>query len=143
MLSHVKDLGRIEVVEASISRDGTGPSGRYEGDTEPTNLGREDLVHDLGTGGDHRAQFTAIHDLGGAGTGVPDQAGDLFHGHARVRHQADKRSSQLAGRPALGKPGRPGDLLEHPADVGRVERGADRGAEHQIVICQRSPASSR
>jgi hypothetical protein len=30
----------------------------------------EDLVHDLGPGGYHRAQFAAVDDFGGAGAGV-------------------------------------------------------------------------
>src|SRR5690348_13645026 len=38
----------------------------------------EELVHDLGAFGDHRSQFAAVDDLGGAGGGVPDEAGDLL-----------------------------------------------------------------
>jgi hypothetical protein len=37
-------------------------------------LARKDFVHDLGAGGDHWAQFAAVHDLRGAGAGVPGQA---------------------------------------------------------------------
>jgi hypothetical protein len=35
----------------------------------------EDLVHDLGAGGDHGPQFPAVDDLGGAGGGVPGLGG--------------------------------------------------------------------
>jgi hypothetical protein len=38
----------------------------------------EDLIHDLGSGRDHRPQFPAVHDLGCPGGGVPDQPSDLF-----------------------------------------------------------------
>src|SRR5690242_5244673 len=41
-------------------------------------LGLEELVHDLGAGGDHRVQFAAVDDFGGAGAGMPGQAGDLL-----------------------------------------------------------------
>jgi hypothetical protein len=40
-----------------------------QGDS-PALLRLEDLVHDLGAGRDDRAQFAAVDDLGGAGTGV-------------------------------------------------------------------------
>ena len=50
----------------------------------------EDLVHDFGAGGDHRAQFAAVDDFGGAGAGVPGQAGDLLDWDALVAHHADE-----------------------------------------------------
>ena len=61
----------------------------------------EELVHDLGAGGDHRPQFPAVDDLGGAGRGVPGQAGDLLDADPAVAHQADEGDAQLvpAGKP--------------------------------------------
>jgi hypothetical protein len=50
----------------------------------------EELVHDLGAGGDDRSQFAAVDHLGGAGGGVPDQAGDFLDADAVVAEQADK-----------------------------------------------------
>jgi hypothetical protein len=53
----------------------------------------EDVVHDLGAGGDDRPQFPAVDDLGGAGGGVPGQVGDFFDADAVVAHQADERGA--------------------------------------------------
>ena len=53
-------------------------------------LARQDLVHDLGTSGDHWPELATIHDLRGAGACVPDEAGDFLHGHAGVGHEADE-----------------------------------------------------
>src|SRR5690242_17888849 len=55
----------------------------------PAVLRLEDLVHDLGSGGDHGAQFSAVDDFGGARAGVPGQAGDLLDWDALVAHHAD------------------------------------------------------
>jgi hypothetical protein len=53
-------------------------------------LARQDLVHDLGTGGDNWPELATVHDLRGAGACMPDQAGDFLHGHAGVRHEANE-----------------------------------------------------
>ena len=87
----------------------------------------EELVHDLGAGGDHRPQLPAVHDLGGAGGGVPDQAGDLLDADPAVAHQADKRGPQLAWCPAVPDPRLGADAFEHLADVPRVQHGAADG----------------
>ena len=50
----------------------------------------EELVHDLGAGGDHRPQFPAVGDFGGVGGGVSDQPGDLLDADPAVAHQADE-----------------------------------------------------
>src|SRR6516225_12325576 len=44
----------------------------------------EEFVHDLGAGGDDGPQFAAVDDLGGAGGGVPGQAGDLLNADPAV-----------------------------------------------------------
>src|SRR5690348_1537758 len=79
----------------------------------------EELVHDLGAGGDDRPQFAAVDDLGGAGGGVPGQPGDLLDADPAVAEQADKRGAQLARRPAVPGPGLGADPLEHLPDVAR------------------------
>ena len=56
---------------------------------------REELVHDLGAGGDDGPQFAAVDDLGGAGGGVPGQAGDLLDADPAVAQQADEGGAQL------------------------------------------------
>jgi hypothetical protein len=53
-------------------------------------LAREDLVHDLGAGGDDRPQLAAVHHLRGAGAGMPDEARDFLHRDAGARHEADE-----------------------------------------------------
>src|SRR5689334_14107256 len=72
-------------------------SGGFGGNS-PALLGLEDLVHDLGAGRDHRAQFTAVDDFGGAGAGMPSQAGDLLDRHALVAHHAHERMAPQAGQ---------------------------------------------
>src|SRR5436190_9706988 len=81
----------------------------------------EELVHDLGAGGDDGPQFPAVDDLGGPGGGVPDEAGDLFDGDPLVAHQADECGAQLARGPAVPGPGLVTDAFEHLADVARVQ----------------------
>src|SRR6516164_7395098 len=83
----------------------------------------EELVHDLGAGGDHRPQLAPVDDLGGAGGGVPGEPGDLLDAYAAMAQQADERGPQLPRRPAVPGPG-PGpglglgaDALEHLPDV--------------------------
>ncbi len=48
----------------------------------------EENVHDLGSGGDYRSQFPAVHDLGGPGGGMPDEPGDLLDADPAVAQQA-------------------------------------------------------
>src|SRR5258706_7093240 len=91
----------------------------------------EELVHDLGAGGDDGAEFAAVDDLGGAGGGVPDEAGDLLDGDSLVAHQADEGGAQLARGPAVPDAGLGTDPFEHLADVARVQRGAQLVREHQ------------
>jgi len=50
----------------------------------------EELVHDLGACCDDWSQFAAVDDLGSAGGGVPDQAGDFLGADSLVAHQADE-----------------------------------------------------
>ena len=50
----------------------------------------EEPVHDLGACGDDRPQFPAVDDFGGAGGGVPGEAGDLLDADAAVAEQADE-----------------------------------------------------
>src|SRR5207247_2182533 len=64
----------------------------------------EELVHDLGAGGDDGPEFAAVDDLGGAGGGVPGQPGDLLDGDSLVAQQADERGAQLARGPAVPGP---------------------------------------
>ena len=61
----------------------------------------EELVHDFGTGGDDGPEFAAVDDFGGAGGGVPDEAGDLLDADAAVAHQADEGGPELARCPAV------------------------------------------
>ena len=88
----------------------------------------EDAVHDGGAVLDDRAQLLAIDGLGDRGpAGVPDEAGDLFDGHARVGEQRDEAVAQLAGCPVGGiEPGRGRDAAEPASDVGRVQRACRR-----------------
>src|SRR5690348_8214407 len=48
----------------------------------------EEFAYDLGAGGDDGSEFAAVDDLGGAGRGVPGQAGDFLDGDAVVARQA-------------------------------------------------------
>src|SRR6266568_9333816 len=91
----------------------------------------EELVHDLGAGGDDGPQFAAVDDLGGAGGGVPGQAGDLLDADPAVAQQADEGGAQLPRGPAVPDPGLGADPFEHLADVARVQRGAQVVGEHQ------------
>src|ERR1043166_6433740 len=50
----------------------------------------EELVHDFGAGGDDGPECAAVDDLGGAGGGVPGEAGDLLDADAAVAEQADE-----------------------------------------------------
>jgi hypothetical protein len=49
--------------------------------------------------------LAAVDDLGGAGGGVPDQAGDLLDADPAVAEQADKRGPQLARGPPVADDG--------------------------------------
>jgi hypothetical protein len=60
----------------------------------------EDLVHDVGAGGDHRAQLVTVDNLGRPQAGVPGQPGDLLDGPPRFGHDGDGRMHQLPRRPA-------------------------------------------
>src|SRR5206468_512449 len=84
----------------------------------------EELVHDLGAGGDDGPEFAAVDDLGGAGGGVPGEAGDLLDGDSLVAQQADEGGAQLARGPAVPGTRLDADALEHLPDVSRVQRGA-------------------
>jgi hypothetical protein len=94
----------------------------------------EDLVHDLGAGGDHWPQLAAVDDLGGAGGGVAYEPGDFFGADAVVAHEADEGGSELAGRSAVAGSCRLAYPLEHFPDVGWVEGGAGLGGEDQAGI---------
>src|SRR5579864_7365933 len=62
-----------------ISDAELGGAGLWRRSGSGAGLGRcEELVHDLGAGGDDGPQFAAVDDLGGAGGGVAGQAGDLL-----------------------------------------------------------------
>jgi hypothetical protein len=61
----------------------------------------EELVHDLGAGGDDGSWFASVDDLGRADGGVPGQAGDLLDADSLVAHQADEGGAQLARGPAV------------------------------------------
>jgi hypothetical protein len=74
------------------------------GSSTPAGLARglgscEEFVHDLRAGGNDGSQFAAVDDLGCAGRGVPDEAGDLLDADAAVAHQVDERGPQLPWRP--------------------------------------------
>src|SRR5215468_3311459 len=56
----------------------------------------EELVHDLGAGGDDRPQFAAVDDLGGPGGGVSGEPGDLLDADPLVAEQADEGGAELA-----------------------------------------------
>ena len=58
----------------------------------------------------------------------------FLHGDTRIGHDADERGSQLPRGPVVAKTDCLGELLERPAHVSRVQRGACRGAERQPVI---------
>jgi hypothetical protein len=99
----------------------------------------EELVHDLGAGGDHRPQLPAVDDLGGPGGSVPGQPGDLLDADPAVAQQADEGGPQLARRPAVPDLRRRTDPLEHLPDVARVQRGAEVGGEHQAGVLPAFP----
>src|SRR6185437_13899561 len=84
----------------------------------------EELVHDLGAGGDDGPEFAAVDDLGGAGGGVPGEAGDLLDADSLVAHQADEGGAQFTRGPVVPGAGFGADALEHLPDVARVQGGA-------------------
>jgi hypothetical protein len=55
--------------------------------------------------------------------------------------EADEAGPQLAGSPTLPDAGGLADGPEGPADVGRVQFGADRGGEDQVVLAPQVPGS--
>jgi hypothetical protein len=99
----------------------------------------EELVHDLGADGDDGSQFAAVDDFGGAGGGVPGQAGDLLDADPAVAQQADEGGAQLARCPAVPGPGLGADPLEHFPDVAWVQGGAAAGGEDQPGVLPAVP----
>src|SRR6516164_9190750 len=103
----------------------------------------EELVHDLGAGGDHRPQLAPVHDLGGAGGGVPGQPGDLLDADPAVAQQADERGPQLARRPAVPAPA----AWQTRLNIFRTFPTSSAAARWVVntspVSCQPSPAARR
>src|SRR5262245_50918192 len=99
----------------------------------------EKLVHDLGAGGDHRAEFAPVDGLGGAAGAVTGKARDLLDAHPAVAHQADKGRAEFLGYPALAEPRSLGHLAEVAPDVVRVQRRAHRGGQDQPMLLPERP----
>src|SRR5215471_21168825 len=86
----------------------------------------EKLVHDLGAGGDHRAELAPVDGLGGAAGAVTGKTRDLLDAHPAVAHQADERGTQLLGYPALAEPRGLRDFAEVAPDFFRLRCRAHR-----------------
>jgi len=99
----------------------------------------EDLVHHLGPGRDHRAQFPPVDDLGSPRASVPGQPGDLLDRHALVTHHADERGPQLLRHPARPEPSRRSDPPEVPPQVMRLILRPHRRGEHKPVLLPHLP----
>src|SRR6266849_4733632 len=102
-------------------------------------LGSEDLVHDLGSGGDHWAQLASVYDLRSPRAGVPGQPRDLLDGYALVAHHADERGPQLLRHPTCPEPSRRGDPPEVTPQVMRLISGPHGRGEHQPVLLPQLP----
>ena len=89
----------------------------------------EDPVHGGGALVDDRAQLLAVDGLGDRGAaGVTDEACDLLDRHTFVGEQRDEAVAQFARCPVFGGEScGGGDAADAAADVGRVQRSADRG----------------
>ena len=96
---------------------------------------REDAVHGCRALVDDRSQLFAVDGLGDLrSSDVADQAGDLFDRDAFVGQQRDAAVPQLAGCPGIGvQAAGGGDVAEAASDLVRVEGGAVRRREHDIV----------
>ena len=124
------------------SRSPKASNGRYctysadlaTANTDELCLRREDSVHYLGAGRDHRAQFVAVDQLGRAGLLVAGEAGDLLDWDAACRHDADEGVAQFPGNPVVAEARGLGDLAELTPDVVLVQHGADRRGEHQAGV---------
>src|SRR5260370_18389616 len=74
----------------------------------------EQIVHDLGAGGDDGSQFAAVDDLGGAGGGVPGQARDLLDADAAFRWCAGRaRRTPISGTARSARTGSPRRSAPH------------------------------
>jgi hypothetical protein len=76
----------------------------------------EQLVHDFGAGGDDASEFAAVVDFGGAGGGMPDEAGDFLDADAAAvgRLQREAEDYQAPERDALS------DRVHWPNSAGSV-----------------------
>ena len=104
-------------------------------------VAREDLVHRLGTRSDHRPEFAAVHNLGGAGARVPEKG--TVNGRPAVC--AGRRRAREGGRRAEGSnhvlPGQPSSGPISGARVG--DRAPPRVRRATIVLTFRNRITRR
>src|SRR5215469_10268588 len=97
----------------------------------------EDRVHCGCSRADHGLELMPVDLLGNDRGPVPHKVGDLLDRYSIVTHDRHERVPELSRCPVGAESGGLGDASEAPADVGRIERGADACAEDEIVVSPR------
>src|SRR5215468_4239266 len=130
---HSVDLGARRATAASRRREARNRS-RAWGVYRTPLVDPEDGVHHLGAGTDHWPQLSPVDSLRRRRGAVTHQPGDLLDRHTLFAHDRHKSVPQFPGTPIRADACGLADLTESTPDVGRVERCANRGCEHQAVI---------